>query len=610
MDTAPLLSWLQTVSVTALVAVGVSFLVSSLRYGPLLAGDQIYAVLVSALGDIFRISPRRVWAMAGLAIKESIRKQIVAGLVIFGLVLSFALWFLDSDSIDPGALYVTFVMNAVNLLILLLAVFLAAFSLPNDLKTKTIYTIVTKPVRPSEIILGRILGFVMVCTVPLALMGLGGYFFVVRALDHTHELSESDLRPFDAEEIAAGADPAGKQGMTSISRGHKHRVLLDGSGHGMTETDDARITGDQAESYLDRFGQSHRHSVTPRTRDGRTEYVVGPPEGQLRARVPMNGRLTFRDATGSVNQGYNVGNWTKRGYVAGGTLSTAIFHFESLKQEMFPDGLRVQLNIRLFRTTKEDIDKPILGSIVLRSPLTGLATSPRNFAAREFFTLDYFLPRKMTDASGKPIDVFADLARDGRLDLELQCIPRSQFFGVGPDDVYLMAAERRFDVNFAKGFLGIWLQMVLAVTIGVFWSTFLSGPVAMLATTASIVAAIFKPYLLEIVRGQLFGTAIKSAGMVEALIRLGTQKATMQELEAGTTTSVVKGFDSGLSWLMEGLFRFVPDFAAMSDAARVAGGFDIPAATLYAHELQTLGFALPVFFAAFIIFKLTEVAKA
>jgi hypothetical protein len=608
---AALLTWSQTVSVTALVAVVVSFFVTSLRYGPLTAGDHIYSVIVSALGDLFRISPRRVWAMAWLAIKESIRKQIIAGLVIFGIVLSFALWFLDSESIDPGALYVTFVMNAVNLLILLLAVFLSAFSLPNDMKTKTIYTIVTKPVRPSEIILGRILGFVVVCSVPLALMGLGGYFFVVRALDHTHELGESDLREFDADEIAAGADPAGKQGMTSISRGHKHRVLLDGTGHGMTETDDARITGDQAESYLDRFGQSHRHRVTPQTRDGRTEYVVGPPEGQLHARVPINGLLTFRDANGNVNEaGYNVGNWTKRGYVAGGTLSTAIFHFKSLKQEMFPDGLRVQLNIRLFRTTKEDIDKPILGSIVLRSPLTGLATSPRNFAAREFFTLDYFLPRKMTDAAGKPIDVFDDLARDGRLQLELQCIPRSQFFGVGPDDVYLMAAERRFDVNFAKGFLGIWLQMVLAVTIGVFWSTFLSGPVAMLATTASIVGAIFKPYLLQIVRGELFGTSIKSAGMIEALIRLGTQKATMQQLEPGTTTTAVKGFDSGLSWLMEGLFRFVPDFAAMSDAGRIAGGFDIPAETLVAHHGQTLGFALPVFFAAFIIFKLTEVAKA
>jgi hypothetical protein len=610
-DQHPFVFWLVTVSVTAAVALVVSFVVSACRYGPLTAGDHIWSLLVSATGDLFRISPRRVWAMAWLAIKESIRKQIIAGLVIFGLVLSFALWFLDSESIDPASLYITFVMNAVNLLILALAVFVSAFSLPDDFKKKTIYTIVTKPVRPSEVILGRIVGFTAVCTLPLALMGVGGYFFTVRSLNHTHELSEADLSPFDSDEIRAGADPNGKQGMTSTVHGHKHRVLLDASGNGMTETDDARITGDQAESYLERFGQSHRHRVTAVTRGGKTEYEVGPPEGQLHARVPIHGELKFIDATGALKEGgYNIGNWTKRGYVAGGTLSTAIFRFHDLKPELFPDGLRLQLNIRLFRTTKEDIDKPILGSIVLRNPITKVASSPRNFAAREFFTLDYVIPLKLSDGGGKPIDLFTDLVRSGMLDLELQCIPRSQFFGVGPDDVYLLAAERRFDVNFAKGFLGIWLQMVLTITIGVFWSTFLSGPVAMLASVTSIIGAVFKPYLLEVVRGQLFGTAVKSAGMMEAAVRLATQKATMSELEPGTTTTIIKTFDEWLNYLMEGLFRFVPDFHAMSDATRVAGGVDIPAATLLSHTWQTLGFALPVFFAAYIIFKLTEVAKA
>ena len=36
------------------------------------------------------------------------------------------------------------------------------FSLPADIKTKTIYTVVTKPVRPGEIVLGRIVGFSLV----------------------------------------------------------------------------------------------------------------------------------------------------------------------------------------------------------------------------------------------------------------------------------------------------------------------------------------------------------------------------------------------------------------------------------------------------------------
>ena len=215
----------------------------------------------------------------------------------------------------------------------------------------------------------------------------------------------------------------------------------------------------------------------------------------------------------------DVGNWTKRGYVAGGTLAAALYTFHDVDEKLFPDGLRLQMDIRLFRTTKEGLNRPILGSIVLRHPLTGLASAPRNFAAREYFTLDQFIPRKLTDPSGKPLDLFKDLVHDGSVVMELQCIPRSQFFGVGPADVYLLAREGRFDVNFAKAFAGIWLQMVLTVVIGVTWSTFLSGSVAMLATAVSIFGAVLKPALIKVAEGNLYGTSTKSGGMMESAVR-------------------------------------------------------------------------------------------
>ena len=49
-------------------------------------------------------------------------------------------------------------------------------------------------------------------------------------------------------------------------------------------------------------------------------------------------------------------------------------------------------------------------------------------------------------------------------------------------DLYIRAADSSFDWNFCKGYLGIWLQMVLVISLGVIFSTFLSGPVALLAT--------------------------------------------------------------------------------------------------------------------------------
>ncbi|MGC3971492.1 MAG: hypothetical protein QM775_30365 [Pirellulales bacterium] len=605
-------SWLINVAVIGGVALLVTYFFCIPRYGVLGAGDKIYSTLVSTANDLLHTSPRRTLAMAWLAVKESVRKQAVAGLILFLIVLAFALWFLDPDQIDPSALYITFVLSAVNYLVLLMAVVTSAFSLPADLKNRTIYTIVTKPVRPSEVILGRVLGFAFVCTVPLVIMGVSSYFFVVRSLDHTHTLSESDLREISPQELVIARLPAGsKEGTTSVERGHSHRIIVGPDGAGVTEMgDSSRAINDEAANFLERFGQSHRHRVTAVERNGKRTYEVGPPEGQFHARVPIRGDLTFRGLDGAVNaDGMNVGNWTKRGYVAGGTLAAAVYTFHDVEEALFPDGLRVQMDIRLFRTTKQGLNRPVLGSIVLKNPLTGLAAAPRNFAAREYYTLDIVIPRKLTDAAGKQLDVFRDLVHDGTVVLELQCIPRSQFFGVGPEDVYLLAREARFDVNFAKAFVGIWLQMVLTVVMGVMWSTFLSGPVAMLATAVAIVGAVLKPTLVKIAEGDLYGTSTKSGGMLESAVRVVGQKSAMTELDAGATTDAILWIDSVLARAIRRLLDFIPDFSAMSDVGSIARGFDVPPQLLWDHVLQTGAFALPLFLIAFLIFKLIEVAK-
>lgn len=613
-DSAPfvLQNWLVTMGVTALVALVVCYLFCIRTFGVLGAGDRIFSVGKSALLDLALLSPRRTLAIAWLAVKESVRKQAVAGLILFLLVLAFGLWFLDNDGIDPSALYVSFVLSAVNYLILLMAVITSAFSLPNDIKNRTIYTIVTKPVRPSEIVLGRILGFTFVCTVPLLFMGVSGYFFVVRSLDHRHELPAEDLKPVAATPGSSAGASGVLEGTTSAVQGHAHRIAVDASGNGVTQmSDSSKLALDESAGFLERFGQSHWHRVTASERNGKRVYTVGPPEGQFHARVPILGKLAFRDQLGNTSgEGLNVGNWTKRGYVAGGSLSAAMYRFDDVDERDFPDGLRLQMDIRLFRTTKEGIDKPILGSLVVRNPSTGLKSTPRNFAAREYYTLEQFIPRTLSDAAGKPLDLFRDLVHAGGVIVELQCIPSSQHFGVGPTDVYLLAREGRFDVNFAKAFVGIWLQCVLAVVISVFWSTFLSGPVAMLATGITLIAAVLKPMLLVVIQRKLFGEHQDSGGVFESFYRTVAQKAPAAELDAGTTTDIMKHVDKWVGRAMEEGFRFVPDFASMNDAESVARGFDISLPVLMNHALQTGAFAVPLFIAAFLIFKLVEVAKS
>ena len=50
-------------------------------------------------------------------------------------------------------------LTATSYLVLLLALIISSLSLPADIKNRTLHTVVTKPVRASEVVLGRIVGF-------------------------------------------------------------------------------------------------------------------------------------------------------------------------------------------------------------------------------------------------------------------------------------------------------------------------------------------------------------------------------------------------------------------------------------------------------------------
>ena len=200
------------------------------------AGDKIFKVLTGTLVDLLHTSPRRVFALARLAVKESIRKQAVVGLAVFVVVLLRLAWFVDPGRTDPtrstwtncsgGRLCWCWRCRCCSARSVCQPIF----------KNKTIFTIVTKPVRSSEIVLGRILGFVATGTFLLAVMGLMSFWFVTRMLDHTHDLTNDDLSTAAAKEGAESEKQVrGRAGFTDMARGHMHEVDLDDEGNGVTK---------------------------------------------------------------------------------------------------------------------------------------------------------------------------------------------------------------------------------------------------------------------------------------------------------------------------------------------------------------------------------------
>lgn len=578
--------WIVALFLLALVSLALVYLAQAISHGPMLAGERIVLGFLAAIDDLRRTSLRRVLALAWLAIQESVRRRALAGFAIFLVVLAFALWFLDSNTYDPEALYLSFVLWATTVLSLVLGLLISVFSLPTDLKNKTIYTIVTKPVRASEIVLGRIIGFAAIGTVQLAVMGVVSYIFVVRALDHTHTLAESDLHAPDSAQVDATG--AGRQGRTSNDRGHFHTVTDHGNG---------QLTTDER--------QGHWHPITVSERDGRKVYALGSPQGQFHARVPTYGALTFRDSAGNPRaQGSNIGKiWNYRGYVEGGSLAAGVWKFDDVTAARFPNGVPIDMNIRVYRTRKGDLEQGIVGSIVLRNPSTGVTSAPLNFVAKEFVIDRHNFPRKLSDAAGKTIDLFDDLASNGQVELHLSCLQRGAYFGMAQADVYLLSREGSVLVNFVKGYIAIWFQLVLVIGFGVVCSTFLNGAVGMLTTFGVMLAGFFRGSMLRLAENKVYGGAT-----FESMVRIAKKMNVMDPLEPGTTADAVKYADDGVRWVLWLICQGVPDLRQISCIDYLTSGFDIPWDRLAAHGALTLGFIVPLFFIGFVCFKTREVA--
>jgi ABC-type transport system involved in multi-copper enzyme maturation permease subunit len=586
-------------AIVALVALVVGYLVAAVRHGPLAAGDMTYRVLSAAAIDLVRISPRRIMAIASLAVKEAIRRRVWVVFVLFALVLVFAGWFLDPNSQDPAELYLDFVLWWTNLLIIFLAVFLSTFSLPNEIKNKIIYTVVTKPVRSGEIVLGRMLGFAGICTGVLLVMGALSYLFVVRSLRHEHEIVAADIQ-------ANGA------GRTTIEQGHQHEFrLLTG------EDQDAS----EVENWTD-FASGHRHQISTDVVGGEKVYRIGPREDLETARVPIladEEDFYMIDRDGQRGRGISVGQeWGYRRFIEGNTPMAAVWTFENVNEDRFPHGgILIERTLRIFRSHKGDIEKGLTGNMFLRNPSTQLRSAPFPFTAREFVVDSTWIDRQVEtegkDGVRRSVDLFKDLvAEDGSLEVWIQCMEPQQYFGAARADLYLRSDNKPFLWNFCKGYAGIWFQMVLMVSFGVMFSTFLSGPVAMLTTVGVLILGIFATSFINPLTQSVIQSNIKvmaGGGPIESLIRLVTQTGIMTELEDTAGTRAAKMADRALMYGMRGVASLMPDLSRFDDARFVSQGYDVPNDLIYQQATITGGFVLATFLAGFLFLRMREVAK-
>jgi hypothetical protein len=541
-------------------------------------------------------------AVARLAVQEAIRNRVLIGFGVFVILLLFAGLFLDVKNNNPARVYLSFVLSATNFLVIIMSLVLSAFSLPNDIKNRTIYTVVTKPIRAGEIILGRTLGFILVGTVMLTLMGLISYAFVRRGLSHDHEIVAGELT-----EVTLPSGEKLRRGQTTFDAHHRHEIEISAEGRvrvypAMGHTHEVQVTGEGAGA----------------------KYRLGPPQGHLIARAPIFGRLQIYDKDGRpTDKGINVGNeWEYRGYIEGGTPGTqtkaaAVWTFEGITPERFPrekfkDGLPLEMNLRVFRTHKGDIEQGVLGEIVIRNPNPDAKvrrSGPILFESKEFVADRRDIPWELNSEAGGAagagkLDLFRDLVDNGRLQVEIRCVDAAQYFGVAQPDVYLRPSDSTFELNFAKAYLSMWLQMALVTSFGVTFSTFLSGAVAMMATLSAIALGFFGEFARDVASG-----AIEGGGPIESFIRIITQQNVQTDLEINSVfVSAMKGIDAVLMNLLRAATYVLPDYTQFDTSAYVADGYSILGALVAQQVTMAAVYVGAVTVVGYFLLKTREIA--
>jgi len=188
------------------------------------------------------------------------------------------------------------------------------------------------------------------------------------------------------------------------------------------------------------------------------------------------------------------------------------------------------------------------------------------------------------------------------LEVWIQCSQRGQYFGMATADCYLRANNGYFFTNFLKGYIAIWLQMLVVIAFGVMFSTFLNGPVAMFTTLIVIILGFYAEFVVGVARGDVIG-----GGPIEAFVRIVRQHNLSTDLDSFQT--VIRRVD----WFfMQGLRVFVsilPNYESFRLSSWVANGYDIFNELIWRHVLMTFAYVTGISVLGYFILKSREIAS-
>jgi hypothetical protein len=515
---------------------------------------------------VTRVRFRRIWALARLSIKEAWSKGIIWVALIIPVLYLYSDWYLNpSEFKNQLAQRVRMVYFAMTVLFVVSALLLGSFNIPTDVKNQTIHTIVTKPVERYEIVLGRFIGYALLLLVELtALSGLS-LFYTVRGLNE-----EAKQESFHARVplFARGGEEYKAQEFYPNPRGES--------------------VGREWE-YRKYFG-----GVAPQG-GGTKQYAIWHFP-----RIP--GSLADRTDSVRLEYSFDIFRTTKGDEKVQGVKCTFTFAPGHLSVPQVEAAVREWVKER----DQQRIDPKVLADKY------GVYVA-REVKVADYHTLPLDVPAALFGKLYRDQDKPENRSPDGSqmpalkvlVNLEAQSGP--QMLGVARYDLYILAGDQPFWINFLKGSLGLWFITCLVLGIALTFSCYLSGVISLLATAVLCGTGL----ILDFIRSLALGTS-PGGGPFEAAYRLANRRNLAMQLDrSNTAVNILQSLDETYRWLLRLVMSLIPDVKRFDLTAYVASGFDISwSQILFADSLvPLLGYLIPCGILAYYLINSREIAN-
>lgn len=547
-----LTQWALTFLAILGVVIGISLLITLIQHGMGFWSAYVRRFR-EVCTDLIAISPRRIGAVALVTIKESVRRKALLVFVVFAIVFMFANWFLGSDEeLSAAKPYVSTVLMALNWMIIPVALLLSCWGLPADIKDRSLHTVVTKPVRRSEVLLGRMIGYSTVSLAMLAAMGVVGYIWIIRSVPET------------ARNQLIGRVP--------------HYGTL---------------------TYLDRSGVegqginvgdiwTYRSFVSGGTKSCGIYTFENIDVDAIREAGVM--RLEYK--------------WEAFRTYKGDIETPVQFRIYLINPDPDnPNPLTVRVSTKDFQIQEFATDTE---AAVIEIPIDGIP--PREGAEGAFYVTSGDLSVAGGQFDPQRLNLIDDLIHDGSLIVRVYCVDAQQHIGMARHDFFIRMPDRSFAVSYAKSLLNSALMVILIVVLGTTASCFLKGPVATILTLSLIILGQgLRGMMDDLLRQFYTEEKILGGGPLESAYRLYYQMNQQTDLPENLGTEFIQTADQGIMHTV-GLTRNIfPNFNHFDTREFLANGFDVPFdASVLAALAVTLSFMIPCYIIGYVSLRFRE----